>query len=406
MRYDAWWVELLRTKLMAGLRLFYADIRIEGQDNVPRKGPLILASNHNNAVLDALVLGFFSGGRRPGFLTRSDVFKRPLLQKLFTRFRMIPVYRLRDGVDIKTANQATFDEVAQWLSRGQSAVIFPEGDKGKSFHLLRLKKGTARMACHALPKLEADLLIVPAGITYERLHAIRTRVVVRYGPPIRVQDYETAYAKHPDLTLKGVTDDLERSIQQLMWHVPEADVPLLQWWIDMQRKGTYRDQVSKAHRWWQQLSESDRTTWRYRIAQWRLLGVYPKAIHRPFPLGAIFVALLLGPWVAEGLLWLFLPYFLPSWMAQRLSRHPHFHTSIRFGLLFLFFPFFSLLQGLLLAWVLPGTWAWLAVAVVVLLPVVTWQWTRAITSLRWWLAGRQVPDHLKREIAEAQATLS
>lgn len=406
MRYDAWWVEVLRTKLILGLHLFYADIQVEGQDKVPMKGPLILASNHNNAVLDALILGFFSGGRRPGFLTRADVFKKPFLRKIFTQFRMIPVYRIRDGVDIKTANNATFDQVANWLVRGQSAVIFPEGDKGKDFHLLPLKKGTARLSFHAMPSLEEELYIVPAGITYERLHAVRSRVIIRYGDPICVRDYVQAYSEHPDMTIKALTDDLQRSIRSLMWHVPKEEVPLMQWWIDAQRNGSYRDRVAKAHQWWKQVGESDRETWAYRIAQWRLLGVYPKSIDRSVPIGAWIAALLLGPFIAEGLLWLLLPYFLPSWLAQRLSGHPHFHTSIRFGLLFLFFPLFSLLQGVIAAWLLPGQWSWLAVAMVVLLPIIAWQWTRAIDRLRWWLSWQQTPSHLKKEIRDVHATLS
>lgn len=406
MKYDARWVEGLRTNLILGLRLFYAGITVEGQEHVPKEGPVILASNHNNAVLDALILGFFSGGRRPGFLTRADVFKRPLLRKFFTALRMIPVYRVRDNVDIKTANNATFDQVAQWLAKGQSAIIFPEGDKGHDFHLLPLKKGTARMAFHALPDLTQDLYIVPAGITYEQLHTVRKRVIIRYGEPIRVHDYWAAYQQHPDLTLKALTNDLQAAIERLMWHVPSADVPLIRWWVDSQRSGAYRDRVAKAFHWWHAMAEEERLAWRERIAQWRIANVYPTAVGRSFPVGALVAALLLGPLVLEGLLWLVLPFFVPSWLAERMSGHPHFHTSIRFGLLWLCFPLFSLLQGGLLFWLLPGPWSWLAIAVVFLLPVLTWQWFRAIRSLQWWAAWQRVPSSVRADVEAVQATLS
>lgn len=406
MRYDKWWVEVLRSALMWGLRIFYARIHVEGQDKVPRKGPVILASNHNNAVLDALLLGFYSGGRRPGFLTRADVFKHPWLRQFFTHLRMIPVFRMRDKVDIKTANQETFEQVAAWLARGQSAIIFPEGDKGHDFHLLPLKKGTARMAFHALSRLHEDLYIVPAGITYERMHLIRQRVVIRYGAPIRVQDYGDAYTRHPEMTLKLLTEELQKAIQHLMWHVPKRDVPLMHWWTDAQyARNNWPAQVEQAYTTISAMDEAHRLQWLQNIRHWRQQGVYPQSIGRGFPFFSLLIALLCTPLLLEGFTWLALPYFLPTWLAQRWSTHPHFHTSIRFGLLWACFPLCSILQGLLLAWLLPGVWAWLGLAVPLVIPVLMWQWYRAVRVLRWWLAWLQVPAAMRKEVLAAHAML-
>lgn len=406
MRYDSWWVEVLRSKLLLGLRLFYADIYVEGQEKVPQQGPVVLASNHNNAVLDALILGFFSGGRRPGFLTRADVFKSPLLRKFFSQLRMIPVYRTRDGVDIRTANDRTFSQVGDWLAQGQSVIIFPEGDKGKYFHLLPAKKGIARMSLPALSRLSTDLFIVPAGITYAQLHAVRTPVVIRYGDPIRVQDYAALYASDPDQAYKQLTADVAATIKQLMWHVPAEEVPLLQWWTDQQRNGSYHDRVVRAYQWWEQAAPDNRMYWRQQVAHWQEQGVNPLSIQRSVSFPALFFIVVVAPVIPLALLWQVLPFFLPSWLAHRLSGHPHFHTSIRFGLLWLAFPFFSLVQALLLALLLPGWGIVAGVLAAIGLPVVLWQWYRAVRHTHLALAWRMLSDSLKDAIKAAIATLS
>jgi 1-acyl-sn-glycerol-3-phosphate acyltransferase len=94
---------------------------VEGQENIPRRGPAILASNHVS-YLDAPALAYVirRAGRRPRFLTKSELFRGPVGWAL----------RLTGQIEVKRGTPqapAALDRALEALERGEIVVIFPEG---------------------------------------------------------------------------------------------------------------------------------------------------------------------------------------------------------------------------------------------------------------------------------------
>jgi 1-acyl-sn-glycerol-3-phosphate acyltransferase len=95
-------------------------IRLEGEENIPEEGPVILASNHRSNM-DPVVLG--SAVRRPVvFMAKAELFVGPLGWIL----RWIGQFPVRRGGIDREALRST-DAV---LGRGSVLGLFPEGTRG------------------------------------------------------------------------------------------------------------------------------------------------------------------------------------------------------------------------------------------------------------------------------------
>ena len=97
-------------------------IRVEGAENIPAKGPVILACNHVSYV-DALVIGGCI--RRPvRFVMYYKIFQIPVLRSLFRIAGAIPIASFKENPQMLEEAYASIDRM---LARGEVVCIFPEG---------------------------------------------------------------------------------------------------------------------------------------------------------------------------------------------------------------------------------------------------------------------------------------
>jgi 1-acyl-sn-glycerol-3-phosphate acyltransferase len=181
---------VLKPLVRLGLRTFFSKVTVVGMEKIPADRPVILVSNHQNAMLDPLVLCVESK-RQLHWLTRADVFKKPAINKLLRNFNMLPVYRERDRVeDLSGYNKVTFDECNERLKDGAIICMFPEGTHRGKKQLVPLKKGVARLALNALESDMHHACIVPVGIEYEDFYNYRKELLLVVGEPIDLTSYE------------------------------------------------------------------------------------------------------------------------------------------------------------------------------------------------------------------------
>lgn len=198
-------------------RQFYRKIIVTGQENIPTKTPLILAPNHQNALMDPLAV-IFTNPLKSVYLARADLFKSSFSRSILTSFRMLPVYRVRDGIGNVERNDETFDGTTQILEANESVAVFPEAQHHGARFLLPIKKGVPRIAFLAEEKtnFQLDVQVVPVGINFSNYGNFRSVLQVNYGKVIPVKQFQAAYEEAQVKGFNALRDALSDGMRPLM----------------------------------------------------------------------------------------------------------------------------------------------------------------------------------------------
>lgn len=183
------WYHLARLYIKIGLFFYYKKIKVVGLENIPKKGAVLFVSNHQNALIDPLLIGT-TNKTNIHFLTRAGVFKKKLIVKIFDSSRMIPIYRVRDGWDTLSKNEAVFERCFDILGQQKGLLIFPEGSHNIIRKVRPLSKGFTRILFGTYEKYpNLDIHIVPIGINYKSVSNYPDSVSIYYGKPINAKQY-------------------------------------------------------------------------------------------------------------------------------------------------------------------------------------------------------------------------
>lgn len=215
---------LLRYYVDFTLKLSYRNIRYVGLDKVPQDGSVIYAPNHTNALMDALVI--LAMDRKPKvFVARADIFRRPLLAKIFTFLKIMPIMRIRDGFDEVKKNNQTIEKAVDVLRDKVPFCIFPEGQHQAKYSSLPLSKGIFRIAFQAQELMpNTPLYIVPVGMRYGSFFRFRSTVRVEIGDPINVGQFiseHNAISTQEQINL--MRDMLAERMRQSIFHIPNDE---------------------------------------------------------------------------------------------------------------------------------------------------------------------------------------
>ena len=151
-----------------------------------KSGPLLLASNHPNSFLDAVILDILF--QKPIWsLTRGDVFRNVFISKILTALKMFPVYRVSEGAENLNSNYETFEDCKKLFRENGIVLIFSEGKCVNEWHLRPLKKGTARLAMNSWEE-NIPLEVLPVGINYSSFRRFGKNVMINFGNIITRDD--------------------------------------------------------------------------------------------------------------------------------------------------------------------------------------------------------------------------
>ena len=189
---------VLRSIAAIALRWYYADVAFQGVDRVPPKGPLLLVANHPNALIDPLLVGT-AMQRRVLLTAKATLFEARLLAIVLKAVGVVPLRRAKDEVraDVSTStdvptrdrNAEAFRLVTAALAQGQAILVFPEGISHDDPSIAPLKSGAARMALQARTEGALGLRILPIGLIYEAKERPNSRVLVRVGEPLSLDEW-------------------------------------------------------------------------------------------------------------------------------------------------------------------------------------------------------------------------
>ncbi len=216
--------QLFRYYLIVVFNLFYKRVQTRGTKNIPHGKPIIFAANHQNALMDPLAI-LFTNPEQSVFLTRADIFNNPILLKIFTAFKMLPVYRIRDGADSLKNNERIFNKSVEILEAKMSVALFPEATHTDKRKLRSLKKAVPRIAFLAEEKnnFNLDLQIVPVGIYYEDYIHSNHNIFVNYGKPLNLKPYVDIYKENQAKAYNLFREDLSKAIKKLIINIEDEE---------------------------------------------------------------------------------------------------------------------------------------------------------------------------------------
>ncbi len=204
----------LRFFVQIALKFYFRTIYFLNEEAIPDGQPIILAGNHSNSALDAIIIDAFLRKNKLYWLARGDTFNSKFTAKIMTIARTAPIYRASEVgfVDIKR-NAESFKYCFDLLRKNLMVGIFPEGI---TVHERRLqtpfKKGFARLAFQAHEVLNRPIMIIPVGVSYHSLTKLRTDTFVKFGEAFSTEKYIGEYKINPNNALKQITLELERRL--------------------------------------------------------------------------------------------------------------------------------------------------------------------------------------------------
>lgn len=150
------------------LHWFYRDIIIAGRERIPHDGPILVAMNHQNALVDAL-LAMWVVPREVRITAKATIAANPLGALLVHSLGIVSLRRSSDeGITVdRTRNETAFAAIEDALRRGEAVLMFPEGRSHSEPGVAPLKTGLARAALRARASGVHGIRIVPVGAAFE-----------------------------------------------------------------------------------------------------------------------------------------------------------------------------------------------------------------------------------------------
>ncbi|MBO5875865.1 MAG: 1-acyl-sn-glycerol-3-phosphate acyltransferase [Alistipes sp.] len=216
--------DFLRYYVDFALKLSYRHIKYVGKERIPQDGAIIYAPNHTNALMDALVI-LAMDHKAKVFVARADIFRKPILAKIFRWLKIMPIMRMRDGADEVRKNNETIEKAVDVLRDKVPFCIFPEGQHQTKYSAQPLAKGIFRIAFQAQELMpDMPLYIVPVGMRYGNFFRFRSTVRVQVGEPINVQKF---LASHSEMTvpeqMNAIKALLDEHLKEAIFYIPNDE---------------------------------------------------------------------------------------------------------------------------------------------------------------------------------------
>lgn len=185
---------------------------IEGSENIPETGPVIIVGNHLS-VIDSFFLPLMID-RRVSFLAKSDYFTGKGLSGWFVKHFMLATGQLPIDRSGGKASEASLNTGLQVLDRGDVLAIYPEGTRSPDARLYRGRTGVARLIIESgatvVPAIMVDTeLAMPIGRKIPKIRRIGTVI----GKPLDFSRFQGMSADR--FVLRSVTDEVMFEIQKL-----------------------------------------------------------------------------------------------------------------------------------------------------------------------------------------------
>jgi 1-acyl-sn-glycerol-3-phosphate acyltransferase len=382
------------------LALFYRRIDVVGLENVPAGGGLVVAANHHNSVVDAMML-IARMPRRVHTLANAPLFGHPLIGPFLRLAGALPVHRRQEAGTDPARNAALFEATTAALRGGGAIAIFPEGRTQPEPVLLDLRTGAARMALAAELSMDMDIVadeedarpavtLLPVGLVFTAPGTFREgRALVLIGPPVPMAEAARLARSEPERAARALTDDLATALRGLiveaedretlrhlrfaeeLWRREGGEVP-----ADPAGRVAWLRSAMRSYRRLSELAPARVAAFRRRLAalvlEMESSGLDPEDLTPPATPARLagrvvwqgVILLLLSPLAAVGIALHILPYALTGLAVRLMKKTDEEEATDKIAAGLLFYPLFWTLElWAALHWGGP----WIAIAILALL---------------------------------------
>ena len=375
---------LVRALVRWVLALFYRRIDVVGLEHIPESGPLIVAANHQNALVDPMLLLALIP-RRMVALAKAPLFRHPVIGPFLRLLGALPVHRRQDGNADPGRNRTMFAAATNHLGAGGAVLIFPEGVSQPEPALMPLRSGAARMLLEAEAEAGAGgrlgVALVPVGLVYHEPGTFRAgRAFLQVGAPLLTDDLIALQATDPEGAAQRLTERLSAALRREIVESEDREthrlVTALESIARADAPAGARDAAARAEwmrgamRAYRHLREREpHRVLRFRAEVERYLGdlglagLSDRVLTRRYEAGPVTryvlhegASLLLAlPLAACGIASHFLPYRLAALVVGRLRPEPDEEATYKIITSVILYPVCWLAEGYLV-WRLGGPW--------------------------------------------------
>lgn len=213
-------------------KVYYKNFYSLNNGNIPTEGPIMIVSDHQNSLNDALALVFSINmskrrkGRKLRAITRADAFNNPALAKIFRWVGLMPAFRMEyDGVETLGNNAETFEEATEELLDDGAVIIYPEAGHQDKHWLGKFSYGYLRLLFDAAEKsnFEKEFFILPSCNHYSAYLGFGEDVLIKFGTPISIAPYYELYKTKPRTAQRQVNALVRKQIKELMLDITDLD---------------------------------------------------------------------------------------------------------------------------------------------------------------------------------------
>ncbi len=360
-KYVNWWHN----------KIYYSHVTVVGTENIPSDKPLIFTANHQNALMDALIM-LLSVNRIMVFVARADIFKNPKIAKILYFLKILPIYRVRDGFETVKKTNDIINRTVNVIAEGCGMSILPEGNHSYIRRLRPLKKGFARMAFQAeeMNNFDLDLHIMPVGIYYDSRKKYHSRIFIQFGKPLPVAPHIETYKENHPVALNAIKNELSDAMRPLVLDIrseeyydfynsirtyndflptdykPKSKDHFHLEFLQQQKlvaslEKEEKDNPAQFKEIVQKFTEFETLLHKHRLKDFgktKQLGILPLLVKT-------FGIIVFAPISLYGILNNTLPYYIPIWITTRL-KDKQFVSSFKFVISMLLFPLFYIIQTL------------------------------------------------------------
>ncbi|MFY0624854.1 MAG: 1-acyl-sn-glycerol-3-phosphate acyltransferase [Reichenbachiella sp.] len=361
--------QLLKLTVAVGLRIFFKSFSVHKPYDLPTSGPIIVVGNHPNTFMDPFILATLFK-QQVGFLGNASIFVNGFVNSIFKYFGVIPIYRQQD-VAPNTApdNRKTFSACYAHLEKKKAIMLFPEGTSFHELKLRKIKTGTARIALgvEEINNFNLGVRIIPVGLYYSNPSKFRSKIYVNIGEMISVDSYKDSFLEDQNETVVSLTKAIRQSLEKLTIQTADKDQESLFFKIKRIYKSQLTDsidpkdkkeefritkEISNAIQYFNVVLPEKFESIKNKIDRCDVLlnkfktsaVKIPNIENRLLSYFKVFFGLLYSiatiPFLVYGLIQNYLPFNIPYWIANSITKLKEYHAPIMLTLGIFLFPIY------------------------------------------------------------------